>query len=493
MSITALHAQPVRMILDKAIKGLPVFRFRCSECGDFFETSLRPSVKNPLTIFKILDGKYKGDVVWETQCPACGRNLTIIRDDVCDVAKTDFLEFCRKIQYMTEDYTKLIINFFCIAESLYDILDVILVKTRTDRIGHQVGNIAEYVAKINEEGKLRNTLIFGVAQDSVANSYLLDWWRTYVQFSFWTKDAYKTALQYKSLHKFIFDISKNNQGEGGIEFMQQTKARYMHFPWDFKFTEAEEKHAQGEMRRMGIDPRKPFVCFWGRDSAYLKHILNKHYPYHDYRDMDIDSYILSMNWLQSKGITSIRMGAIVEKKLSASSPQIIDYASHYRSEFMDVYLSAKSLFCIAADTGVNLLPIFFHKTIGMVNYPIYNIPGAFLNKNRRFIFKKYKSVQNNAMLSFKECIRSNIADLNWCVDMDNQSTVQFLNNTPEEILDLVKEVYRTVNNEHCQEQEGSLQNRFHELVNESITRQLPFPPQSKISHSFCKRNPWFLE
>ncbi|WP_163292815.1 TIGR04372 family glycosyltransferase [Desulfovibrio sp. JC022] len=403
------------------------------------------------------------------------------------------LEFCRKIQFTTEDYTKLILNFFCIAESLYEILDVILVKTRTDRIGHQVGNIAEYVAKINEEGKLANTLIFGVAQDSVANSYILDWWRTYVQFSFWTKDAYKTALQYKGLHKFTLDISENNQGEDGIEYMQQTKARYMHFPWDFKFTEEEEKHAQAEMQRMGVDPHKPFVCFWGRDSAYLKHLLNKHYSYHDYRDMDIDTYIPSMKWLAAKGITSIRMGAVVEKKLSTSGTRIVDYASYHRSEFMDVYLSAKSLFCIAADTGVNLLPIFFHKIIGMVNYPIYNIPGAFLNKNRIFIFKKFKSIQNNAMISFKDCIKMKIADLDWCVDMENQSTVQFLDNTPEEILDLVKEVYDLVNNHNVREQEDSFQDIFHKLVNESIIRQLPFPPQSQICHSFCMRNPWFLK
>ena len=46
------------------------------------------------------------------------------------------------------------------------------------------------------------------------------------------------------------------------------------------------------------------------------------------------------------------MGKIVDKKFDIQSDYIIDYANNpLRSDFMDIYLGAKCLFCLTTQTG----------------------------------------------------------------------------------------------------------------------------------------------
>ena len=50
-----------------------------------------------------------------------------------------------------------------------------------------------------------------------------------------------------------------------------------------------------------------------------------------------------------------------------SNPRIIDYATDFQSDFMDLYLSARCTFFIGNNGGMVTLPLIFRKPLVIVN------------------------------------------------------------------------------------------------------------------------------
>lgn len=135
------------------------------------------------------------------------------------------------------------------------------------------------------------------------------------------------------------------------------------------FTKEEINRGESELRLMGIPEGKKFICITARDSAYLKHIYpNADTTYQNYRDSDIQNYVLAAETLTKKGYYVIRMGAVVNGAMNCSHPMVIDYATNgMRSDFMDIYLGAHCDFCITTQTGFDAVPIIFRRPIVHVN------------------------------------------------------------------------------------------------------------------------------
>jgi len=135
------------------------------------------------------------------------------------------------------------------------------------------------------------------------------------------------------------------------------------------FTHAEESLGFCKLSELGIPRDKPFVCFYVRDSAYLKakfpHI---DWSYHDYRDSSIHDCIPAAEELTRRGYFMIRMGAIVQERINSANPMIIDYAINGRSDFLDVYLSSKCRFFVSSPVGLASLPMIFRRPIAWVNF-----------------------------------------------------------------------------------------------------------------------------
>ena len=122
------------------------------------------------------------------------------------------------------------------------------------------------------------------------------------------------------------------------------------FAVHISFTSKEEFKGKEILKKNGIPENAKFVCMLVRDSAYLdrdKHFSLREWKYHNFRDGDIDNYVLAAEELARRGYYIFRMGVKVLKPLISSNPKIIDYAnSEMRSDFMDIYLGAKCSFCI---------------------------------------------------------------------------------------------------------------------------------------------------
>ena len=143
------------------------------------------------------------------------------------------------------------------------------------------------------------------------------------------------------------------------------------------FNDDEERKGKRILNDFGLPEKVKFVCLAVRDSAYLdRHKINENFPsrswkYHNYRDGDIDKYVLAAEELARRGYYVFRMGVKVLKPFKSSNPKIIDYAnSKMRSDFMDIYLGAKCSFCISTDTGIDQIPRIFLKPIAYIFVPL---------------------------------------------------------------------------------------------------------------------------
>ena len=264
-------------------------------------------------------------------------------------------------------------------------------------------------------------------------------------------------------------------------------------PPQLAFTFQEEMRGKQLLKNMGIEQGIPFVCFNVRDKAYLDKMRPTNSPegwsYHNYRDCDIHNYLPAVKYLASLGIFIIRMGYIVEQTLENDEPRIIDYATRYRTDFGDIYLSAKCKFFLASDGGLSSVPWIFNVPVAYSNaVPAGGAVGW--RKPDVFIPKKLWLREKKRFLTFRE-ILSLGADKWGRSHLYEQAGIEVIENTPDEILGLVKEMNARLDGTWITtEEDEELQQRYRTI----------FPPEheccgfySRIGTEFLRHNREFLE
>ena len=117
----------------------------------------------------------------------------------------------------------------------------------------------------------------------------------------------------------------------------------------YHFTPEEEIRGRNELSEI-VPEDQTFICFHIRDSAYLDTVHpNLDWSYHNFRDSSLHNYLPAVEQLVQRGYSTVRMGAVVKEKLITTNPGIINYAENgKRSDFMDIYLSAKCVFFLGS-------------------------------------------------------------------------------------------------------------------------------------------------
>ena len=314
---------------------------------------------------------------------------------------------------------------------------------KSSRIGHFAKELELYLndldAGINIPQK-KHIDFFFLRNNQVCNRQLEIMWRKKLRIgpTFLLQSFYK-------LSKFM-DIFLSNNNEHRINFtLRDANNSLEKFKPHLKFTGQEEADGQIFLQNLGFQKNDKFVCLLVRDSGYLsRHQKSSHeapsrFAYHDYRDGNIDRYVLAAEELAARGYYVFRMGINVLKKFNSSNPKIIDYANlKIRSDFMDIYLGAKCTFCISTQAGFDDVPQIFRKPIANVGV----VPIALLeshNKDtliipRRHIYKKTKK-----KLSISEIFYSNVSASLKSEEYDFNN-IELEENEPEEIRDLVIEM-----------------------------------------------------
>jgi putative glycosyltransferase (TIGR04372 family) len=144
---------------------------------------------------------------------------------------------------------------------------------------------------------------------------------------------------------------------GNLNALDQTKAH-------LQITEAEKRRANSELRGLGVDPDKPYVCLVVRDGGHYASLGEKESDGYSFLNFDVSTFEQSALWLVEHGYQVLRMGAGSETPLITSHPQLIDYAnSQHRSEFLDIYIAATCSFAVSTQTGPDAVCLAFRRPV----------------------------------------------------------------------------------------------------------------------------------
>ncbi|MEI6703050.1 MAG: TIGR04372 family glycosyltransferase [Deltaproteobacteria bacterium] len=256
------------------------------------------------------------------------------------------------------------------------------------------------------------------------------------------------------------------------------------------FTEEEEIKGTLELEKMGITDNDWFVCIFARDSEYLKvHTPGADWTYHDYRDMDVNTYSKAIDFIIDKGGYVVRMGHIVNQKLNYSHKKMVHYGgSDMRTDFMDVYLSAKCRFYIGSPSGAcEIAASSFEVPLLLVNAaPVGYKP---ITKKALYIPQKIKKTGGYNYVSFSKLFNkfTRIDDPS-LIDGNKFKKMGYVynKNTTDEILDATIEMYERVTSKYRPDADDQvLLNSYFELYPKTHFNRKNKTP---ISISFLKRH-----
>ena len=226
------------------------------------------------------------------------------------------------------------------------------------------------------------------------------------------------------------------------------------------FTAEENRRGEDSLREMGVTEESKFVCVHTRDESYMAHRFPSLDLYrYSYRDSSIQNYIPAMEELVSRGYYVIRIGAVVEEPLVTDNSMIIDYATKYRSEFMDIYLCAMCDFAILTTSGIEKVPMVFRRPSMYANYlPYDHLPTW--GPQDLCIPKKLWLRKENRFLSFEEIIGSEINRYGH-MELYETAGIEVIENTADEIKDLAMEMDDRINGRWVSDDEDEeLQAKF---------------------------------
>jgi putative glycosyltransferase (TIGR04372 family) len=135
-----------------------------------------------------------------------------------------------------------------------------------------------------------------------------------------------------------------------------------------EFTLEEEKAGVEQLRALGIDPSRPYVCLIVRDSSHYQSLGHQESPGYSFLNCDVALFHEAAIALANSGYQVLRMGAGSERELGLNHPGVVDYAkSLLRSEFLDVYIAGTCTFAISTQTGPDAVCLAFRRPVFYVD------------------------------------------------------------------------------------------------------------------------------
>jgi len=258
------------------------------------------------------------------------------------------------------------------------------------------------------------------------------------------KDRYLTPF------KIMFEGSPGGYDQWG--YLSKYKKQFI------SFTQKEELTGSELINQLGIPIDKPFVCLLVRDSKYLQARMpdTDDWRYHKYRDVTVENYISTIEFLTQNGFYVVRMGKEVNSALNFHDSKFIDYANHsLRSDFLDIYLSANCYFFISTATGIDCIASIFHRPLLMTNAILCDI---YCDRDWLLtISKNVLCVKTNSLVPYEDIYRdyTHFYLSNKYIGQDPRLLMflawekkgwRLIENTSDEILSAVKETVDTLAN-----------------------------------------------
>jgi len=307
-----------------------------------------------------------------------------------------------------------------------------------DRIGHLSTDVEFYLRQQSMDGpRPRTTVLFIVWNP--ANRQLLEMWRRQLNIveSRWLRRA---------SHGFDAILRRTRFFEAIPVTHPKRHDLIVHEAPVISFTADEGDRGGDLLRKMGVGENDWFVCFHTRDPVYIatREGFGDKPSWQDnntFRNCSIENYYMAARWIADQGGFAIRMGSAVEKALPDLGPRVIDYATHYRSAFGDVYLPAKCRFFLGGAAGLNNISLIFDVPIALANWSTYYHSGHGPNN---IYNPKLLRRANGDLVSFPELKRLGFFDIDGRKEslsiLASQLDLEWAENSPEEVLGICQDM-----------------------------------------------------
>ena len=365
-----------------------------------------------------------------------------------------------------------------------------LVLLQTDRIGHLAYNTDIFIRQLLLNQTRNKSFLVIITSDLIANYTLLNLWKQKL------KEMYKDKIFFienSIICKMLDDLRFTDTTKyfENVYYLIHTNFLRLNTKDTLvPFTPADEKKGKQILQSMGVNSW--FICFHSRDLIYGTELTNKlESVYHDHRNCDILNYVKAAEYITSCGGYALRMGYGVEKRLAISNNnrRIIDYASDYRSDFGDLYVSSKAKFYLGCASGAFDIAATFGVPVAVANIvPIEFLTG--FKEGDLFIPKKVWSNEKKRLLTFRECFELGMKRYKF-IREDSPTGIEVIENSPEEILDLAQEMNERLDGryEYSGEDE-ELQNRYHSIIK---PHHFCYGTPLRIGTKFLRANKELLE
>ncbi|MDY6783419.1 MAG: TIGR04372 family glycosyltransferase, partial [Cyanobacteriota bacterium] len=323
-------------------------------------------------------------------------------------------------------------------------------------------------------------IVWDPPHHKVANRHLLNYWNSYIPIlsDIVLPENLQLLLSY-SEQRLLTGITP--VGEENLFFW--TAAMAVQKRWEdegraplLQLSEGDRDRGWHCWRELGVPEDSWFVCLHVREGGFYRQWRNP-----SSRDANIDTYLLAIQAIVERGGWVIRMGDPSMKPLPPLE-RVIDYAhSEVKSDWMDVFLWSQSRFSIGTDSGPFLIPSIFGVPTVLTNWVPFGLTPYY--GNCIFISKRFWLKSEERYLTFEEMLAHPLG-LAESSHIYMKRGIKIVENTQEEILEIVEEMIENLENRSKDSQEDKkLQNRFQFLIKR---HNKGYGTNSKIGREFLR-------
>lgn len=289
--------------------------------------------------------------------------------------------------------------------------------------------------------------------------------------------------------------------EEAIRFFQ-TGEKKEHYISDI-FSKAEIRKGQKSIKDIGIV--EPYICIFARDRRYNTEVRCGGSAMYDLRNSDINAFSKTTKYFWEKNIQSVRMGASVESEYCCEGA--VDYANHGRTDFLDAFIFGRCFFSIGDPSGISAFAYLLNFPWVLINMQQILTFGDHGQDFALGIYLKYYDPRRNRYLRLREIAELQIKfhSLIEMPTLENDMLpyddyvhehYEIVHNTPEEILDVAKEMEEILNDTvqytvHDEELQQRYRNQIYRFLSMYPVKICPFI--CRIGRQWLRDNEWFLE
>ncbi len=306
----------------------------------------------------------------------------------------------------------------------------------TDRIGHLAAEF-DCFKKMELLGLLPKRRWFFLApKKRVANCHLLSYWQEH--FQIFVNPALCGFLRILSLRYFmvycIDDFILTNSG--AARYYQINSAWGVQKPV-LSLRESDRNYLEELLRELGIPEGGWYVCFHNREAGYspIDEIIHSH------RNTAIEDMVPAMQYVIESGGWCVRMGD-PSMSQGPAIKGVVDYAHSYlRSPRGDVVLAAGAKYFVGNSSGIWILSSIFGVPCALANMiPVSTLGYSPFDLS---IPKLLREISSGNYLKYPYIFSQQMADYRDPIQYEDAGVMPVAN-TPDEILDLVKEMHERI-------------------------------------------------